>query len=280
MKQVTLPNGLTIWAASEHAARFVYREIFEEQCYKQHGLTVRDGDTVVNVGANVGLFELWLATQVRRASVYSFEPAPQSFQALQRNLAGPPGLDYHLYNVGLSDRPGRATLHFCPRMPEVSTVRPWSADQRQAYRGHVAAYLRRRFPVVLGHIVPATLLARLAERLRRWYMEPVPIEVELTTLSEVVRGCPLARIDLLKIDTESLECEILAGIDAADWPKVRQAAVEVHSGGDVRRVAREFERRGFRVNVADSSGLFMVYAVREADRDEAEGVPARVSAVA
>jgi FkbM family methyltransferase len=274
MKQITLPNGLTIWSASEQAARFVYHEIFEEQCYKQHGLELREGDTVVNIGANVGLFELWLATQLRRASVHSFEPAPVTFQALRRNLAGSPRLDYHLHNVGLSDRPGRATLSFCPRMPEMSTVRPWSADQQRVYRDHVLAHLRQRSWGLLGRLVPAVLLRRLAERIRRWYMKPVPVEVELTTLSEVVRSCSLLRIDLLKIDTESLECEILAGLDAADWPKVRQAAVEVHSAGDVPRVAGEFDRRGFRVNVADSSGLFMVYAVRGADRDEDAGARA------
>ncbi len=40
--------------------RFIYEEIFVRRCYCRHGIRVRDGDTVIDAGANVGLFALFL----------------------------------------------------------------------------------------------------------------------------------------------------------------------------------------------------------------------------
>ncbi len=49
-----LPNGWEVDASSRSEVKFLYREIFEKQTYLQHGITVQDGDVVVDVGANIG----------------------------------------------------------------------------------------------------------------------------------------------------------------------------------------------------------------------------------
>ena len=41
--------------SSATEAAFIYKEIFEERCYAQHGILVRDGDICVDIGANVGV---------------------------------------------------------------------------------------------------------------------------------------------------------------------------------------------------------------------------------
>ena len=51
---VRLPNGWHICHNCPAEAAFIYEEIFEEQCYIQHGIAVRDGDICVDVGANIG----------------------------------------------------------------------------------------------------------------------------------------------------------------------------------------------------------------------------------
>ena len=51
---VTLPNGWRVSHGSPTEASFIYREIFEERCYVQHGISVHDGGICVDVGANVG----------------------------------------------------------------------------------------------------------------------------------------------------------------------------------------------------------------------------------
>ena len=49
-----LPNGWHVCHSSPAEAAFIYEEIFEERCYIQHGILVRDGDICVDVGANIG----------------------------------------------------------------------------------------------------------------------------------------------------------------------------------------------------------------------------------
>ena len=47
---------------SHHAIQvsFIYEEIFVRRCYCRHGVRVRNGDTIIDAGANVGLFTLFL----------------------------------------------------------------------------------------------------------------------------------------------------------------------------------------------------------------------------
>lgn len=51
---VELPNGLEVDGNSPSEIEFLYHEIFEEEIYLQHGITVQKGDVVVDVGANIG----------------------------------------------------------------------------------------------------------------------------------------------------------------------------------------------------------------------------------
>lgn len=49
-----LPNGWEVSAQAEMEGLFIHNEIFRNGCYGKHGINIRDGDTVVDVGANVG----------------------------------------------------------------------------------------------------------------------------------------------------------------------------------------------------------------------------------
>lgn len=65
----------------------MYDEVFCQQQYLQQGLTLRTGDTVVDVGANIGMFSLLAAQAVGPTGVVlSVEPAPQTAAALVLNL--------------------------------------------------------------------------------------------------------------------------------------------------------------------------------------------------
>jgi FkbM family methyltransferase len=48
----------------------------------------RNGDTVMDLGANIGLFSIWVARQAPEATVLAFEPFPQNCQALRSNILG------------------------------------------------------------------------------------------------------------------------------------------------------------------------------------------------
>lgn len=51
---IVLPNGWHVHHSNHREATFIYKEIFKQRCYIQHGIMVRDGDICVDVGANVG----------------------------------------------------------------------------------------------------------------------------------------------------------------------------------------------------------------------------------
>ena len=61
----------------------------------------------------------------------------------------------------------------------------------------------------------------------------------------------MGEVALLKVNVEKAECDVLAGLDARDWPRVRQITMQVHDldAGRVAAVRRDLERRGFAVAV-------------------------------
>ncbi len=73
---------------------------------------VRPGDVVVDVGANVGLYTVFLAHAVGPSGhVYAFEPEPRNFDLLCQNVALNRLNQVTTVNRAVSDRTGKAVLH-------------------------------------------------------------------------------------------------------------------------------------------------------------------------
>jgi 31-O-methyltransferase len=268
-----VPNGLTVEAPNRDEAAFLYEEIFNGDAYLRHGIDVFDGTTVFDVGANIGLFSAALAQRRGNLKLHLFEPVPSTFAILERNahrlLAS---AEVELHRVALAARPGRATLELNPR---------WSLDAgidtqsfaREARRTagldawtrafvHDAARAGGMSPRVAR--CPEQALSRpFVGRLllaRVWLLERVVTHVQrrtvqrveraVTTVSEAMRESGTETVDLLKIDVDGAEWEVLRGIDAADWPWLRQLVIEVHNvGGRIERVQKLLESYGFAVAV-------------------------------
>jgi len=64
---------------------YIYHEIFVLQAYLRHGVTIRDGDCVVDAGANIGLFTVFASRLARDLRLFSFEPNPAAFACLKSN---------------------------------------------------------------------------------------------------------------------------------------------------------------------------------------------------
>ena len=235
-----LPNGLRIVPVSRSEADLIYREIFVDETYLQHGVTLAPGDCVVDVGANVGLFTLFAARRCPGGRIYSFEPVPPVFEKLRANVAlGQAGAT--IFQAALSDHAGEAEITFYPLWSGMSGLYADAADDEAITR----AFLRNQDERLAEH----------ADELLAGRFEGEVFRCPLKTLSQVIRENGIEAIDLLKIDTEKSELDVLRGIEEQDWPKIGQIVIEAHDrDGHLEAITALLGRHGLSV-VADDSGL-------------------------
>ncbi len=267
-----LPNGLTVESLNSRDTLMVYRDIFEDDCYRRSGVTIHDGDCILDVGANTGLFVLYLNKILSNARVYAFEPVPETFRVLRRNVERHNRLTIQLFNVGLSHRPGQVSFTHYPRMSNASTMYP-DDSERAVSLGR--EYILERFRMLpdpwsfILSLCPASIRNALAEQVRRYYLKRQAVTCELRTLSDFLGEHRIARVDLLKVDAEQSEQHILAGLADKDWPKIRQMVVEVHEGDEATgAMVESLRRRGFDVAAEPNPtfpSLSLVSAVRPDD---------------
>src|SRR5207245_7095778 len=89
----------------------IFHEIYGWLQYNRHiDFVPQSGWTVFDVGANIGVFTLLQATQGAR--VYSFEPNPDSYGRLLRNVTANKLNDcVRLFPTALGDERGMGSLH-------------------------------------------------------------------------------------------------------------------------------------------------------------------------
>lgn len=259
-----MPDGLTIAGFNRREIDFLYDEIVVQNAYLRHGVAVRPGGVVLDVGANVGLFSLMLARRDPSVRLHAFEPVPAIHAALAANAARHfPAATLHA--VGLGRAAGSAAVAFYPRCTGWSTRYPDGA----ATRRDLAAFAARRgTPRGVG----ASLRRLAGGVLARHWLAARPVTCRFVPLSAVLAAHAIDAVELVKIDVERAELDVLDGIAPADWPRLRQLVLEVHDvGGRVRHVVERLASHGFTV-VADQlpglvgGSLHMVYARREHDQ--------------
>ena len=269
-----LPNGLEIVHLNRHETDYVYREIFEDQSYLRHDIRLADGDTVVDIGANIGLFTLFVMSRCKDAEIFAFEPSPRVFDLLQANCAayGDPSR-IRAIHCGVAEKKGSAPFTFYEHSSVFSSFHPDEREDRAAVQAVARNVLQQALP---GTVHEADIADLTADRLRA-----ETIECPLTTVSDIIRENGIGRIHLLKIDAEKSEAGILRAIEEEHWPLIEQLVIEVHdrSRAAVQSIGEQLTRRGFSCAVVEEklleqSGLFNIYATRRAP------IPAAVSNVA
>ena len=261
-QRTVLPNGAEIVHLNQYETDYLYKEIFEAQTYLKHGIRLPDGATVVDIGANIGMFSLFVLSRCADPTIYAFEPAPQVYDLLKANCEAY-GSRIHPLNLGVSDRAKSALFTFYERSSVFSGFHADEGEDRAAIQAVVRNAVRDEIAVAAD--VVETVVAELtADRLRG-----TTHECRLISVSDLIRERGIDKIDLLKIDAEKSELEILAGIDDAHWPRIAQIVIEIHDRSQeaVKRVERLLTEKGYRCAVElerplEDSGLFNLYATR------------------
>jgi amino acid adenylation domain-containing protein/FkbM family methyltransferase len=243
-----LPNGMAVAGQNRNETEYLFREIFENRCYVRHGVRLPDAPVVLDVGANIGMFSLFVARHRPAARIYAFEPLEPLCQTFQANAdLYAPGA--HLFPFGLADQERRDEFTFYPRYTMMSG-RSSSADAA----GEVTV-IKRFLENARGSGAADASAALLdhADELLEGRFQGELHEVLLRRLSDVLREQEIERVDLLKVDVQRAEMDVLRGIEPADWPKVLQVVMEVHdapgaeSEGRLAAITSLLESHGFLV---------------------------------
>jgi amino acid adenylation domain-containing protein/non-ribosomal peptide synthase protein (TIGR01720 family)/FkbM family methyltransferase len=265
-KKDGLPDGSAIWKSpaglqfiyqNKGETEFVYHEIFEEQSYLRNGITLDDDSCVFDVGANTGLFSIFVGQVCNNAVIYAFEPIPPVFDLLRLNT-GLYDLNINLYQCGLSNESRTVKFTHYPRVSLISGRFADPAEERETVKAFILNQQDGETNEISG--------AELDTLLQEWLVTE-EYSCQLRTVSDVIRENNVERIDLLKIDVEKSELDVLAGIEPADWPRIRQLVVEVHNvNGRLKQVTALLEDQGYDLTVEQDTllkdtRLFNIYAV-------------------
>ncbi len=268
-----LPNGMVIFHQNKSETDFVYDEIFRDQVYLKHGVTLQDGDCIFDVGANIGLFTLFAGQRCKNAVILAFEPIPPVFESLRLN-GELYGLNVIPFQCGLSDEEREDTFVFYPHVSVISGRYTETNEAREVVK---AFLLNQQEAGGTDTVLSEQMVNDLLEERLKAERYTCPVR----PLSDVIREYNVERLDLLKIDVEKGELDVLSGIAESDWSKIRQLVVEVHDiDGRLELVANLLSKHGYILTIEQEkllqhTGLYNVYA-----RQETNGWPERLKTTA
>jgi len=241
---------------NSHESEYLYDEIFVRETYLRHGLYLSADAVVFDVGANIGMFSLFVAAKSPAASIYAFEPIYPIFQKLERNLRRV-SANVHVFCCALSSVPGQTPFTYYPGYSTMSAQTSYvdTAGDKAIVKSQVLKELQRT-----SGMRKESLEQSLDELLEYQFRE-TRYQCQVRCISEIIEEHELSHIDFLKIDVQRAEHDVLQGIRERHWPLVQQIAMEIHdkantpTDGRLETITRELTQRGFVVAVEQQGVL-------------------------
>lgn len=248
-------------------ALFLHDEIFVAESYLQGGVVLREDAIVFDVGANIGMFDLFVAARCPSALIFAFEPVPDVFERLRANVDSRE-IHGRLCEFGLSERDEEIMFNFYPDLSIMSCRAEYAAfdNERELLKLYVEHGRESGPPGRERHLAGVEeLLTRDFDRVGR--------ACRLRRTSDVIDELGVPYIDLLKIDTQRAELDVLRGIADRHWPMISQVSMEVHdeaghpTSGRLQIVTTLLLQQGFQVTATEppmlaGTGRFAVQAIR------------------
>lgn len=102
-------DGITFSYLNETSFRILYNEIFKVNEYKFSARTA--SPLILDCGANIGMSILYFKKLYPRARVIAFEPNPETFTLLERNIRQNNLRDVQLVNAAIGDSAGEMEFY-------------------------------------------------------------------------------------------------------------------------------------------------------------------------
>lgn len=191
------------------------KETFLDAFYTGYGVPIRDGWTVMDIGAGIGDFSIYAAHENPHGTIFAFEPFPESFDLLKRNIA----------------------------LNGIENVLPFqSAVWGQAGFLHLDNSSGEPLQVVSKESSSSKI-------------EKGVIKVSALPLSQVFETRAIRKLDLLKLDCEGAEYAILMGSSPDVFDKIERIIMEYHDIDEKHhhnRLASFLRPLGYKVSCYDN----------------------------
>ena len=202
-------DGIKLRLEPSCGESFTFFENLVRRDYLPPSIKLSSGDTVVDIGANIGSFAVLAGTLIGpEGRVIAFEPVPATYERLKKNIDLNGLHNVECTSAAIDDRDGEMRMLTSPKSAW-STLHPRD-DQKQ-----------------------------LSDAL----------SVPTITLARVFADNKIDRINLMKVDCEGSEYGIFETLPADLAPRIDQIAMEVHEldGKSPDSLAAHLESLGFSV---------------------------------
>jgi FkbM family methyltransferase len=186
------------------------KETILDSFYTRYGVQIKDGWQIIDIGAGIGDFSINAAYNNPNVVVHAFEPFPESFALLKKNI-----LINDIQNV----------------LAYQKAV--WSHEDVLALDLSLGEPLKISSSINNLNIKSSSKL-----------------EVEAISLSQLVCNLDLEKIDLLKLDCEGAEYEILMNSSSETLSRINRIVMEYHDIDENQqhnRLVNYLESHGYQV---------------------------------
>lgn len=266
-KKAFLFDAVPVYCIRKKEAAWLEKEV---PLYLQHGISLSSGDTVFDVGANIGIFSLWLHLQQNaQLTIYAFEPVHPIAEVLSKNVAAHAPHNIKVLPVGLGKKEGQLTFTYFPKATILSTGFPVTAYNE---RGNTitATLANLKQTPLLFRMIPTVVWETMIDIvLNMVFRRQQDYDCSITTVSAIMHSHAIQRIDLLKIDAEYAEWDILQGIEDRHWSSIRQVVMELHDIDDrLKKTKNLLQQQGFsnitamQQDIFTKTNIYQLYAIR------------------
>jgi len=236
---IKLNNDLSFDYLSQNRKRvtsFLINEIFKKKRYYKKGFEINQNDTIIDIGANMGLFILWIAPQAMKGKIIAIEPS-SSFKILEHNIK----LN-NLNNVKIIN------AAICYKNKEIEIIN------------------YPKFNIICHAIdLKPSIITKSLINLRFIFNNQKPIieKAKCISLEQIIEINKINKIDFLKIDCEGSEYNILRNLPKKYFKIINKIAMEFHEFAiDQKHVELKniLQNNGFKVII--EKNLFEYYCLK------------------
>lgn len=222
-RSVSLAGSVEAWIVP-HLEEFDFGALFSRELNYEQELfdllrsRAHNYDAVVEIGSNVGIYTVFLAKTIGGGGrVFAFEPAPEAFARLQKNLEKNAVKNVCVFNAAVANRAGMT-----------------------------------RFFEPAGHLTNGSLSQEFAQQFSSNVTERFVLAVDGEQIQKLVAGSQRC---LLKVDVEGAEAEVLSSLRAFILERTPDIVLEVLDGSEPDLNELAFIRERYELNLVTSQGL-------------------------